>query len=107
DVDAPAVSRQIAETYLGMTEPQSNTTQERASRRALSSDLAGKWESRQGFILSTKIDGAHLIASTAGESHVMSLDANHNQCVALSDGFRLLLQRRGRDSLKLHWEGDR
>jgi CubicO group peptidase (beta-lactamase class C family) len=107
DVDAASVTRQIADAYLGASGPPSNTAQERASRRTLSPDLSGKWESRQGFILSTRIDGAHLIASTAGEEHVMSLDSSRKEFVALSDGFRLLLQRRGQDTLELGWEGDR
>ena len=106
DVDAASVSRQIAEAYLSTGRPQPNTTQ-RPSRLTLSSDLSGKWESRQGFILSTRVDTTHLIASTAGEEHVMSLDPSQKEFVAISDGFRLILRRQGKDTLELGWEGDR
>lgn len=37
----------------------------------------------------------------------MSLDQNKKEFVAITGSFRLILRRRGKDTLELGWEGDR
>jgi CubicO group peptidase (beta-lactamase class C family) len=107
DVDAASVSRQIADVYLGLNLTQVRSTERQAVRRILSPDLSGKWESRQGFILSTKVEGSQLIASVAGERYAMSWDSRQKEFAAVSGSFRFLLRPRGRDSIELGWAGAR
>jgi len=107
DVNAASLSRQIAEAYLGTRPRSASVTAAHVEGHTLPADLSGKWESRQGFILSTKVEGDYLTASVAGEQHLMSADQKQNEFSTESDGFRLLLRRRGQDVVELGWEGDR
>jgi CubicO group peptidase (beta-lactamase class C family) len=107
DVDAASLSRQIAEAYLGNRATVAGAIGIQRVGPPLPADLAGEWESRQGFILSTKFEGDHLSTALAGEKHLMSFDPKQKAFSVESDGFRLLLRRRGRDTIELGWEGDR
>ena len=107
DVDAASLSRQIAEAYLRAGPPNASAPPRQVDGRALPPDLSGKWESRQGFVLSTTVEGVHLTASLAGESHVMSLDRKQKAFITESDSFPLFLRRRGKDVVELGLEGDR
>jgi CubicO group peptidase (beta-lactamase class C family) len=107
DVNAASLSRQIAEAYLSTRPRSASVTAAQVEGHALPADLSGKWESRQGFILSTKVEGDYLTASVAGEKHLMSVDPKQKEFSTASDGFRLLLRRRGPDVVELGWEGDR
>jgi CubicO group peptidase (beta-lactamase class C family) len=107
DVDASSLSRQIAGAYLGAGSPVTNEVKSAEMKHALAADLSGKWESRQGFILSTEVEGDHLVASLAGEKHVMSPQPKKNEFIEASDGGSLLLRRPGPDVIQLGWEGDR
>ncbi len=97
DVDANSLSRQIAEAYLGTGRTVGKTMHKPAA------DLAGKWQSRQGFVLTTKVEDDKLTATLQGEAHVFSRELGHHALAG--DG--LTLRRRGKDTLELGWEGDR
>jgi len=66
DVNAASLSRQIAEAYLGARPRRASVRAGQVEGHALPADLSGKWESRQGFILSTKVESDHLTASFYG-----------------------------------------
>jgi CubicO group peptidase (beta-lactamase class C family) len=106
NANATSLSREIADVYLGTGgERISKVTPGR--RRPISADLAGSWRSRQGFVLTTKIEGDHLLASLAGETHSMSFGRNPREFSTQSETLRLFLRRRGKDAVTLFWEGDR
>ena len=103
DVDATTITRRIAGVYLGRPAPMKPL----APSRPVAADLAGTWESRKGFILSTSIQGDHLVASTGGTTFQLFGNAKSGAFRTKSDGARRYLQRRGRDSVEVWWEGDR
>lgn len=106
DVDAASLSREIAGVYLG-TVGERDLKGARSGRRPISADLAGIWRSKQGFVLTTKIDGTSLVASLAGDTHSMFLGRNPKEFSTESETPRLLLRRKGKDAVDHLWEGDR
>jgi CubicO group peptidase (beta-lactamase class C family) len=105
DVNAASLSRQIAGVFLGTSS--SGAREPAVAAHPASGGLVGKWESRQGFILSTNAEGDRLRASLAGTEYLMSAGPKRTEFSAKSDGFRMLLRRRSADVVQMGWEGDR
>lgn len=106
DVNASALSREVADVYMGTVGERMPKTVSRR-RRPISAELAGFWRSRQGFVLTTKIEGDYLLASMAGETHRMSVGRNTKELSTQTETLRLFLRSKGKNAFELLWEGDR
>ena len=87
DADAASLSRRIADAYLLPQRPEGRP-QITTNDVPLSASWAGKWQSRQGFVLSTKVEGSRLIASLAEETNTMSRSPIQSVLTAESGAFR-------------------
>ena len=105
DVDAASISRQVAEAYWE-PERQKATARPAQAGRALA-DLAGVWQSRQGFILTTRVEGGRVITSLGGQTHTMFRGPKRSMFSTDSGTVRLFLRRRSKDIVELGLEGDR
>jgi hypothetical protein len=105
DVDAASLSRQIADLYLKSKRRAATLTASRLGRRP-DADLAGQWQSRQGFLLSTKVVGERLVVTLGGQTHEMT-QGRQGEFSSQVGAFRLSMSRRGPDAVQFGWEGDR
>jgi hypothetical protein len=106
DVDAASLSHQIADLYLKSKRGNATLLTSRKGRGP-AADLVGQWQSRQGFLLSTKIVGEQLVVSLGGQTHEMTEGNKQGEFIRQAGAFRLILSRRGPDAIEFGWEGDR
>lgn len=102
DVDAASLSREVADVYLG-----AGAARPRAPGRPRSSEAAGVWESAQGFVLTTKVEGGILSASLGGEAYTLSPVGKSAMFTTGSSTFPMVLRLRGPNALDFGVEGDR